>query len=922
LLAAVALAFPATTDAAPPLKRLAQASARPLVVRTEPGAVAPYFVTGRIAVAGETPGERGRRFWSAHGAAFGLRDPDSELELRSVERDQLGFTHLAYEQHHRGLRVFGHEVRLHLDGRAVVAVSGEPASVAVATTPRIGAAGAAWTATLTLGRRAARQPREAPELLVHVDGAGSGRLAWLVRVPTVRPLGVWSVFVDARTGRRLEAFDELRREGERELYDGGNDPDCNTRAFPACALPGALARTELGPPSADTDVEAAYAHLGTVRSYLGSTYGRNSYDDQGHPIRATVNFGAGFNNAFWCSDACAESYASPLDEQLAFGDGDGSSFRSFARSLDVVTHELVHGLTASEAGLVYRGQSGALDESYSDVLAAMVDREDWLIGEDVVLGAGAIRSLAEPAAYGQPAHMSAYVAAGVFHDNGGVHVNSGIPNRVAYLVSDDPAFGIGRAATERIYYRALTTYLTPTSDFMANLAALLQSAADLFPGSAAHMRAITRAHAAVGLADRPTVLFPNGGETLQTGSSAPLAWLAGGDTGLPFRVEHVRSFGSTTYTQGFEAAAPATLPAEFESGGDQGWTVAAGGAGSGARSLRSGMIGHEQRSQVSFTRRTAFDGEVSFRLKVDSELGSDDFSFHVDGVQKVVEDGLVPWTTVAVFVPAGTHTFTWVYEKDELDTPPPTDDAAWIDDLVVPNEENAVTTPIAAATVPGATAHTWTLPMLVGPSNRIRVQLLGGIVPWLAADDSNASFGIGVAPAGADTSAPSDPVLHSATHLPGVSSTLRQVRITWTGAADEGSGVDGFSYAWSTNPAEDADTVKDAEENAAQVASAALRAGTHYFHLRTRDNAGNWSAGTRIGPFLVRAAPARCVVPNVRRKALAAARAAIRRAGCKPGRVRRVRAAKVKRGRVVRQSPAPGRRVPRGTPVSLVVSRG
>jgi bacillolysin len=843
--------------------------------------------------------------------------------FRSVERDSLGTTHLAYEQRHRGLRVFGHRVLLHLDGGAVVAVNGEPAiGLAVSTTPRISAAGAAWTAALALGHRAGRQSRHAPELLVHVDGSGTGRLAWLVRVATVRPLGVWNVFVDARSGRRLEAFDELRRDGERELYDGGNDPDCNIRTFPACRLPGTLARTELGPPSTDGDAEAAYGHLGTVRQYLAGTFGRNSYDDQGHPIRATVNFGAGFNNAFWCSDACAESYASPLDEQLVFGDGDGSSYTSFARSLDVVAHELVHGLTASEAGLVYRGQSGALDESYSDVFAAMVDREDWLIGEDVALGAGAIRSVADPAAYGQPAHMSAYVPMSVFHDNGGVHVNSGIPNRIAYLVSDDPAFGIGRAAAERIYFRALTTYLTPTSDFMANLAALLQSAADLFPGSAAHTRAIARAHAAVGLADRPTVLHPNGGETLQVGSRVPITWLPGGDTGLPFRVEHVRTFGTVAYSQGFEAASPATLPAEFEPGGDRGWIVAAGNADSGARSLRSGIIGHQQRSQVSLTRRTAFDGEISFRLRVDSELGGDHFSFHVDGVQKVVEDGLVPWTTVAVYVPAGMHTFTWVYEKDELDTPPPTDDAAWIDDLVVPNEENAVATSIAPTTGPGATSHAWIVPSLAGPSNRLRVQLLGGIVPWLAADDSNASFGIGMAPGGADTSAPFDPVLHSPTHLPGVGSTLRQVRIAWAGAADEGSGVDGFSYSWSTNPAEDADTVKEAEENAVRVASPSLRAGTHYFHLRTRDNAGNWSLGTRIGPFLIRATPARCVVPNVRRKQLAAARTAIRRAGCSPGRVRRVREAKVSRGRVIRQSPAPGKRVRRGTRVSLVVSRG
>jgi hypothetical protein len=159
-----------------------------------------------------------------------------------------------------------------------------------------------------------------------------------------------------------------------------------------------------------------------------------------------------------------------------------------------------------------------------------------------------------------------------------------------------------------------------------------------------------------------------------------------------------------------------------------------------------------------------------------------------------------------------------------------------------------------------------------------------------------------------------------------VPSTDNTVDVSWAGASDFGSGADGYSFHWDTSPASVPDQLKDAEETAAGTTSPALAPGsTYYFHLRTRDNAGNWSGAVHLGPFPIAAPtvrPARCLVPNVKRKKLAAARSALTRARCRLGTVRRAYSNRVKRGRVVAQSRRPGARLPRGAKVNVVVSRG
>ena len=215
---------------------------------------------------------------------------------------------------------------------------------------------------------------------------------------------------------------------------------------------------ESGDPAVD---EAAYGVEGAL-AMLDEVYGRSSYDGAGATVIATVHYEERYVNAFWDG------------AQLVFGDGDGEVFDRFTKPVDVVGHELAHALTEHTAGLAYEGQSGALNESVSDVFAACLEQRlrgqtaaeaDWLIGSDLFLPGVEARGLRDMAAPGtayddpvlgrdpQPAHMDDYVDTSA--DNGGVHLNSGIPNRAFHLA----ATAIGGSSAEgagRIWYAALT----------------------------------------------------------------------------------------------------------------------------------------------------------------------------------------------------------------------------------------------------------------------------------------------------------------------------------------------------------------------------------------------------------------------------------------------------------------------------------
>ncbi|GAA4359227.1 M4 family metallopeptidase [Angustibacter luteus] len=271
-------------------------------------------------------------------------------------------------------------------------------------------------------------------------------------------------------------------------------------------LPGDVVRTEGQPATADVSVDEAYDGLGATWSLYDEVYGRDSIDGEGMPLQGTVHYGEGYDNAFWDG------------ERMVFGDGDGVTFNRFTASVDVMGHELTHGVTELTAALVYQDQPGALNESVSDVFGSLVKQRalgqeaaaaDWLIGAGLFTPAVqgvALRSMRAPGtAYDddvlgqdpQPATMAGYVQTS--SDNGGVHINSGIPNHAFYLA----ATTIGGFAWERagqVWYDTLTGgSLASDVDFAGFAAATVTAAEARFGASSAEVTAIRGAWTQVGV---------------------------------------------------------------------------------------------------------------------------------------------------------------------------------------------------------------------------------------------------------------------------------------------------------------------------------------------------------------------------------------------------------------------------------------
>lgn len=280
-----------------------------------------------------------------------------------------------------------------------------------------------------------------------------------------------TVVVDAISGKVRLSFSNYHSGLNRVIRDAGG----------VSTTSGIVCYAESGPSGTPhPDCLAAFTNTGLTYNYFWSNFARDSYNGSGATMIAVVRYGTAAN-AFWNGSL------------TAYGPG-------FA-TRDVVAHEWTHAVTQYTAGLIYNGQSGALNESFSDVFGAMVDSDDWLMGEDTPIGV--IRSLADPPAYNQPDRVSNYVC--TTSDNGGVHINSGIPNKAAYLMAEGGTFNgrtitaIGRLATARIFYRALTGYLTSASTFTDLYNALLAAASSLYGSSSSQYQATLNAAQAVGL---------------------------------------------------------------------------------------------------------------------------------------------------------------------------------------------------------------------------------------------------------------------------------------------------------------------------------------------------------------------------------------------------------------------------------------
>ncbi len=276
-------------------------------------------------------------------------------------------------------------------------------------------------------------------------------------------------------------------------------------------LPGRQVRAEGDPPTGDPATDEAYDGAGATYDLYNDVYGRNSIDGNGLRLDSTVHYQKGYDNAFWNG------------QQMVYGDGDEDLppdkrlFNRFTIALDVIGHELTHGVTQYEAKLVYSFQPGALNESMSDVFGSLVKQRqlgqtaaqaDWLIGQGLLTAnvhGQALRSMKAPGtAYDdpvlgkdpQPAHMRDYQ--NTISDNGGVHINSGIPNHAFYVT----ALAIGGNAWEkagRIWYVTLRDKLGANSQFQDAARLTYQTAGELFGSNSLEQQAVRTGWTEVGL---------------------------------------------------------------------------------------------------------------------------------------------------------------------------------------------------------------------------------------------------------------------------------------------------------------------------------------------------------------------------------------------------------------------------------------
>ncbi|NTX36571.1 M4 family metallopeptidase [Myxococcus sp. CA033] len=375
-----------------------------------------------------------------------------------------GDAHFRFGVRVNGVEVMGAELRLHARDGQVFAANGDvrsdlPAPLGATLSPAL---------AQELARNHGDSVRDAviagaPALVYWRDGARL-LLAYRLRVTGAAEDGGPvnnTVLVNARSGEVLLRYSNLHSLRSRRVYDGRN----------TSTLPGTMARAET-PPSLDPIVNVTHDNLGAVYACYWELFGRDSFDNAGAPLIATVHHRVNYVNAFWTGT------------QLVFGDGDGVNAHNLALAVDVTAHELTHGVTEHESGLIYAGESGGMNESMSDIFGAVcewhaenrtINAGTFLLGEDIWTPSSsgdALRYMNDPTLDGASLDDYSNYTSGV-----DVHYSSGISNLAFYLLSQggrhpshpDWPFveGIGIEKAARIFYKANMDMLTPSSGFLA-----------------------------------------------------------------------------------------------------------------------------------------------------------------------------------------------------------------------------------------------------------------------------------------------------------------------------------------------------------------------------------------------------------------------------------------------------------------------
>lgn len=511
-------------------------------------------------------------------ARSAVGNPD-EFAVQKVEIDDLKMAHTRFRQTVNGIPVWEGEAIVHLksDGSLANVTDELKENIAVNTTPNLAAEDAVRIATDSYRGKAKLSDAPKVETFIY-RGAKRDHLVYRVESPRVAGDAAPSakvLFIDAQTGETVNEYDNLQTGSGNSLYSGTVTIDTSsaggtfymedlTRRMGTFNMnntgstttgTGGTQSRYTGPDdvwSATNERAGVDAHYGAAKTYdyFKNVHGRNGINGSNGPgttaaganssislVASRVHFGSNYNNAFW------------YQNRMSYGDGNGSTFSPLV-TLDIAGHEMTHGVTENSANLTYQNESGALNESMSDVFGAMVElyadggsptADTWKIGEDCYTpsnGTGdALRYMDDPHRAGNsgytadddPDHYAErYTGTG---DNGGVHINSGIANKAFYLAvaggthhrSGVTVTGMSPNDAARIWYRALTVYMTASTNFAGARTAMLNSATDLFGSSSAQYNTIATTWCAVGVGACPTAPTPTPTATPTTPTPTPTA---------------------------------------------------------------------------------------------------------------------------------------------------------------------------------------------------------------------------------------------------------------------------------------------------------------------------------------------------------------------------------------------------------------
>ena len=452
----------------------------------------PTFVVGEV-------GQLGAGSPEAASKAF-LKSQKDLLQMVGTEdfeaidtfKDGRGETHVRLQERLRGLPVIGAEYIVHSDASGKV--KGMNGRFSPDRDLPRNASVDGWAALTKAAAQAgivngAWQDMKATLLYV-VNDKGDTHLAWRASVAYKNASGdqLDRVYADATTGNLVMLDAQYKRVRNRQTYTLNN----------GTTLPGTLVLTETGGSTSDSTLQLAHNYAGSTYDYYKNVHNRDSYNNAGATIKSSVHFSTNYNNAYWNGS------------QMVYGDGDGTQFGPLSKALDVDAHELTHAVTETSANLVYQNESGALNEATSDIMASAVEAyndgavstDTWKVGEDITTPAtagDALRYMNDPAAGGDyDYYPTRYTGTA---DYGGVHSNSGIANLAFYLMVKGGSHPRGKTSTvvtalnatattsidmgAKIWYRALTVYMTSSTNFSAARTATAQAATDLYGAAAA-----------------------------------------------------------------------------------------------------------------------------------------------------------------------------------------------------------------------------------------------------------------------------------------------------------------------------------------------------------------------------------------------------------------------------------------------------